>query len=139
MFELDVEKRLELWRSFRDSLSLSQEPLKDTQNFWKNAPFIAYNHKIDRFNKKSWPTPWEIIIYNKYDDFTKAIMIAHTLRLSDQYRNAPIIIKTLAEPSGREYNVVEVLETWVLNLSETEPVLLQDIPGSFMVENQVEL
>jgi hypothetical protein len=139
MFELDIEKRFEAWKAFRESLTLSMQPLKDTQFFWNSAPFIPYNYKIDRFNKNSWPTPWEIIISNRYDDFTKAIMIAYTLKLSKKFCDSSIVIKTLAESTGGEYNVVVVSETWVLNYFETEPVLLGNIIGSFMVENQIKL
>ncbi|NBO27822.1 MAG: hypothetical protein EBX47_06510 [Synechococcaceae bacterium WB8_1B_057] len=139
MFSLGIEERLEAWYKFRKSLSFSQDPLKETVFFWKNAPFIPFNHKIDRFNKNDWPTPWEIIIENQYDDFTKAIMIAYTLKLSIPYEDDMILIKTLVDKEKRVYNVVEVADNWVLNFCDSNVLRISEIPDSFMVENQVEL
>ena len=139
MFGLGIEQRLETWYKFRKSLGFSQNPIKEVHDFWKNAPFIPFNHKIDRFNFNSWPTPWEIIIENKYDDFTKAIMIAYTLKLSIPYENSNIFIKTLVDEQNREYNIVEIEDNWVLNFRDSVAVKVTDITDSFMVENQVEL
>jgi hypothetical protein len=81
MFEKSVEARLSAWASHRAELDNSEDPLTITWEFWRHSPYIPYNHNIEPFNPRSWPTPWDIIVENKYDDFTKSLMIAWTLKI----------------------------------------------------------
>lgn len=140
MFEKSVDDRLSDWATFRKQLTTSQTPLEDTWDYWQHAPYIPYNNKIDPFNQKSWPTPWEIIVSNRYDDFTKAVMIGWTLRLTETFKDTKIEIKTLVNDQKTcYYNIVCVGEEWAINYSDNGPILLKDIPGSFFIENIVEL
>lgn len=140
MFEKSIDDRLSAWADHRRYLTQCSDPLQEVHNFWRDAPFVPFNNKIDPYNKKSWPTPWEIIVSNRFDDFTKAVMIGWTLKLTDRFKNSKIEIKTLVNPTKKcYYNIVCVDDTWVINYNDNGPIPADDIPDSFYLENQVEL
>jgi len=140
MFNLSIDDRLSSWSQHRAELDQSNQPLEDVWEFWKQAPYIPYNNRVDPFYKASWPSPWEIIVENKYDDFTKAVMIAWTLKLTKKYKNSLIEIKTYVDmQKNSAYNVVCVDEEWVINYSDNGPILAENIPDSFLLENLIEL
>jgi hypothetical protein len=135
MFNQDVDQRLSLWYKHRLSLNNDSKPFESVINFWKSAPFIAFNHKIDRYNSSIWPTPWEIIVYNKYDDFTKALMIGWTLKLGEKYKNSTIVLKVLVDISTKlTYNVIVVDDIWILNFSESSIITAEDLPETIFIE-----
>ena len=92
MFKKNINDRISEWAKHRQQIDRSDTPLEDVWEFWQKAPFIPYNKNIDPYNKKSWPTPWDIIVENKYDDFTKSLMIALTLKYTNKFKNTPIEI-----------------------------------------------
>jgi len=137
MFSQSPEERLTDWKSFRDSLELSNDPLLDVINFWKSAPYVPYNHHVDPFNQRSWPTPWEIIIHNKYDDFTKALMIAWSLKYTKRFGKSDIQVRSMVDITrNTPYNIVSVDNKWILNYLDT-PVEAGSVIDNFRVENLV--
>lgn len=140
MFNQPIDDRLSSWAQFRDSLNTKDDPLTDVWEFWKRAPFIPYNHKVDPFYQASWPSPWEIIVENKYDDFTKAIMIGWTLKLTKKFQDSKIEIKTVVDKQkSAQYNIVCVDEEWIINYSDNGPIPSNTLPNSFLLENLIEL
>jgi len=140
MFNKPIEKRLESWIDHRRNLDNSDDPLQDTWDLWHTAPFVPHNQKIDPYHNRSWPSPWEIIAENKYDDFTRALMIGWTLKMTQKFRDSAIEIKTLVDNDrSREYNIVCVDNTWVINYSDVGPVTVDSVPESFRLENLIEL
>ena len=140
MFDQSSDKRLSLWAELRGSLSRLEDPLQAVCDFWKDAPFVPYNKNIDPRDRSSWPTPWEIVVANQYDDFTKALMIGWTLKYSKLYENSEIIIKTFIDTNKKiMYNVVCVDNSWVINYVDNSPVLIENLPDSFLLENIIEL
>jgi hypothetical protein len=140
MFDKSIDDRLSLWAQHRAQLNNSTSPFEDVWAFWSRAPYIPYNNKIDPYHRASWPSPWEIIVDNKYDDFTKAVMIAWTLKLTDRFNKSVIVVKTYVDKSkSRQYNIVCVDDTWAINYSDNGPVTIENIPESFLLENLVEL
>lgn len=140
MFQKSIDDRLSEWAAFRKSINTSSSPFEDVWEFWKQAPYIPYNHKIDPFNQRSWPTPWDIIVENKYDDFTKSLMIGWTILLTDRFKGSRVEIKTLVNDQKTcYYNTVCVDNEWVINYNDNSPVPVASIPTSFFIENLVEL
>ena len=139
MFNQPIDDRLSSWAQFRDSLNNKSEPLEDVWEFWKQAPFIPYNNKIDPFHQRSWPSPWEIIVENKYDDFTKAVMMAYTLKYTSRFSESDIqvqnIVGTFDNSKNLAYNVVCVDNKWILNYDDNQPVEVANVPVSFRLEN----
>ena len=122
------------------SLAKELDPLSKIAEYWKDTPLIAFNHAVDPYNHRSWPTPWEIIYENKYDDFTKAIMIGNTLKLTNRYCNSVIQLRTYVDKlKNKLYNVVIIDETWLINYNDNGPVLIENLPESFLLENLIEL
>ena len=140
MFHQSVEERLSAWASHRDELDNCDDPLGLTCDFWRFAPFIPYNKDIDPYNQRDWPTPWEIIVENRYDDFTKALMMAWSLKYTKRYKDSKIEIKTLVDSHKNcYYNIVCVDDTWALNYNDNGPEPIENIPESFSLENLIEL
>ena len=140
MFDLDVDDRLSAWSELRKHIDTSQDPFRAVTEFWMQTPFIAHNHKIDPFYQASWPTPWEIIVENKYDDFTKAVMIGYTILLTEKFKNSDVQIKTLVDTQfKRLYNIVCVDNTWVLNYDDSQVLHVDNIPSLYSLENLVVL
>ena len=87
-----------------------------------------------------WPTPWEIIESNRYDDFTKALMIGWTLKLTKKYQNSKIELKSMVDSNRtKEYNVVCIDDAWVLNYDDEGPVSSSKVNDQFKLENVIEL
>ena len=140
MFDKSIDDRLSFWSAHRTELEDSSDPLNDVWEFWKSAPYIPYNRNIDPFNQRSWPTPWDIIVENKYDDFTKSLMIAWSLRYTTRFKNSKIEIKTLVDKKKNcYYNVVCVDDSWVINYNDNGPTSIEDLPDSFYLENLIEV
>jgi hypothetical protein len=140
MFNKPPDERLSEWKSLRDSINHSDNPLPMVAEFWSKAPVIPYNHRIDQYNRKSWPTPWEIIVDNKYDDFTLGLMIGYTLKLTEKFANSKVELRTLVDQERTKlYNLVYIDDETVLNYDKWNSIKAQDIPDSFLLENLIDI
>jgi hypothetical protein len=140
MFNQPVDIRLTEWKTHRRELDESNNPLQDVWDFWHRAPFTPLNKEVDPYYQKSWPSPWQIIEANKYDDFTKSLMIGWTLKLTNKYKNSKIELKTLVDLARtREYNLIYVDDSWVINYNDNGPVPALEITGEFKLENLIEV
>lgn len=140
MFNQSVDQRLTEWINCRNTIDVSETPLQIVWDFWHSAPFIPFNKNIDPFFQRNWPSPWEIIAENKYDDFTRALMIAWTLKLTKKFNQSKIEIKTLVDSiHEREYNLVYVDDKWIINYHDNGPIDIKDLNGSFRLQNLVEV
>lgn len=136
MFKLSLDDRLLAWSSLRKQLENSGSPFEDLMEFWNKAQLVGYNTLIDPYCQANWPTPWEIIDNNVYDDFTKAIMMGYTLLLTERFKNNYIEVKTLIDRThGKLYNIVCINEICILNFKDDEVVDQGQIPGTCCVEN----
>jgi hypothetical protein len=140
MFQKSPDERLSAWSEFRQSLNATEFPLQELAEFWCNAPYVPYNKNVDPFNEQSWPTPWEIIIENKYDDFTKALMMAWSLKLTDKFKDSVIEIKTYTDlERHRQYNMVFIDNKDVVNYHDNAVVHAETVPDSFQLGFLVEV
>jgi len=140
MFNQSVDQRLTEWVNHRKRLDEVEDPLQEVWDFWHNAPFVPHNRNIDPYFQRSWPSPWEIISENKYDEFTRALMIGWTLKLTDKFKNSKIELRTLVDNlRAREYNLVYIDDSWVINYNDNGPVSVSAITETVRLENLVEL
>jgi hypothetical protein len=138
MFSKNTDDRISSWSTLRLNLETSQTPFDDVCEFWRSAPYTPFNRRLDPHYQKSWPTPWEIISENCYDDFTKAVMIAWTLRYTTRFKNEPIELRTYVDKNRTiVYNVV-IISNKVLNFSDNGPVDIADVNLDFMLENLID-
>jgi len=139
MFELQIDDRLSSWAALRLELESVDDPFQKVTDFWHDAPFTPYNRNIDQYHQKSWPSPWQIVVDNQYDDFTKALMIAYSLKFTKRFNESVIELRTIVDKSNRKYyNIVCVDNKWVINYGD-DVVTLENIPDSFLVENLIEV
>lgn len=137
MFKLDTDSRLTQWAELRTRVETSKTPFDEVCTFWNSAPYTPFNRRIDPYYQKSWPTPWEIISDNQYDDFTKSIMIAWTLRLTKRFRDAPIELRTYVDRNRTVvYNTV-VIADQILNFSDSEVVGIAVVDANYLLENLI--
>ena len=140
MFDQTTDDRLSSWAQHRAHLNQCGDPLHAVWEFWKPAPFIPYNNKIDPFYPRNWPTPWEIIVDNRYDDFTRALMIGYSLKWTNRFQQTPVEIRTVLDTERNlSYNIVYVDNKWAINYDDSGPVEWEIVPDKFLVENLVEL
>lgn len=140
MFNLSPDERLSAWADFRHSLDSSENPLETLIEFWDHPPYVPFNRNVDPYNQRSWPTPWEILIENKYDDFTKVLMMAWTLKLTATFKDSKIEIKTYTDAHrSRQYNLVFIDDEFVINYTDNGINKPSDIPESFQLENLIEV
>jgi uncharacterized membrane protein len=140
MFNLPVDERLSEWINHRNQLDVSKDPLQDVWDFWHSAPFIPHLRNIDPYHQRSWPSPWEIIENNQYDDFTKALMICWTLKLTNKFKNSKIELRTFVDGArSRAYNIVYIDDSWVLNYDDNGPVGAVDVDDTLILENLIDV
>lgn len=140
MFELTPDERLSAWAEHRHLLDCSPTPLEDLIAFWDHPPYVPFNRNVDPYNPKRWPTPWEILIENKYDDFTKVLMMAWTLKLTAKFKDSKIEIKTYTDADrSKQYNLVFIDDEFVINYVDNGINVPTDIPESFHLENLIEV
>ena len=140
MFNQPVDSRLTEWADHRRRLDEDSNPLQTVWDFWHLAPFTPHNRNVDPYYQQSWPTPWEIIVENRYDDFTKALMIGWTLKLTKKFKDSKIELRTLVDSNRtRQYNLLYIDDNWVINYSDNGPIPLPEIPDSFRLENLIEV
>lgn len=140
MFKKSPEERLSIWSEFRKTLNQCNDPFNAVSLFWQDAPRILFNYKVDPFNRKSWPTPWEIIVENKYDDFTLALMMGYTLKFTEKFKDSTIEVKTMVDYSKTKlYNLVFVDGEFVLNYDKNNAIKAADIDQELYVENNVDI
>lgn len=135
MFPKSSDSRLSAWLDLRKEVELSDTPFSLISEFWSHAPFTQYNKNIDQYNYKSWPTPWEIINENVYDDFTLALMMAYSVKYTSRYEKSHVEIRSFVNDSGTKlYNLVYIDNDVVLNYTNS-PVSTSDIPTDLRLEN----
>ena len=140
MFHKSPDERLSVWSDFRKELDTLDDPFTALAEFWSSAPLVIYNHKIDPYNKKEWPTPWEVIVENKYDDFTLALMMGYTLKLTKKYHNDKIEVRTMVDSNKTKlYNLVYVNDEEVLNYEPGIAVKSQFIDDNLYLENVIDI
>jgi hypothetical protein len=134
------DERLSEWAELRKELPTLEDPLTSVIEFWSDFRRIIHNHNVNPHNPADWPTPWEIIYENKYDDFTIALMMAYTLKLSESFKNSKVEVRTMVDSSQtRLYNLVYVNENEVLNYEAGRAVLAHELDSSLYLENLIEV
>lgn len=140
MFKLDEDERLAAWSEIRRVIDSSEDPLQVVIDFWANSPHTTGKPRLDPYYQASWPTPWELIVENRYDDFSKAVMMGFTLLLTEKYRQSLVEIRTLVDKEhNRLYNIVVVDNEWALNFNDLYAIKLTEIPEFCCLENLIVL
>ena len=140
MYKKTPDERLSEWAELRKELPTLDDPLTSVIEFWADFRTIIHNHNVNPHHPADWPTPWEIIYENKYDDFTIALMMAYTLKLSESFKNSKVEVRTMVDSAQtRLYNLVYVDDNDVLNYESSRAVKAHELNNSLYLENLVEV
>jgi len=83
MFDKSFYDRLQIWQELRNQVESADEPFELVKDFWHKAPLV--NISADPYDSSTWPSPWEMLLENKYCDFMKILAIFYTLQLTDRF------------------------------------------------------
>ena len=90
VFNLHGLDRLAEWKSFREGLETSEDPLGDVVRLWIQAPFVS--PYLNPNNPESWPDPWRLMLDLKLDDLAISLGMLYTLKLTRRFMRIPIEI-----------------------------------------------
>lgn len=138
MFRLNLNDRLDRWKSFRHSLNSFSIPraIDLTNQLWAACPFTP--HYLDPQDPDRWPDPWTLLAENYYCDLAKVLGIIYTLHLCDHGNalNPEIRIYTHTS-TGYTFNIAYLCGgKYVLNLSEGEIVNKEHISQDYILNQR---
>ena len=114
VFDLFGTDRLAAWKTFRDSLENSDQPLEEVAEFWSQAPFVS--PYLDPKNPKEWPDPWHLILDLRLDDLAIALGMYYTLKLTRRFMNSDYEIHmSIAENKKNKNYALIVDRMYILN------------------------
>lgn len=131
MFDKTYEQRLTIWRDFRLSLEESETPYEDVVEFYRRAPTMSLH--IDVTDKKSWPSPWELLSDNCYCDFSIVLGMAYSLQLTERFKGKNLEIHIGIDSASAESYHVLVLDNHVLGFNNS-CIEINNLPQDFVIE-----
>ena len=81
IFLLDYHTRLRFWHDLKESLkdADTQTICIEVDKFWQRVPISS--HYLHPDDIEDWPNPWELINYNNYCYYARALGMVYTLLL----------------------------------------------------------
>ena len=135
--DTNVDKRITLWREFRNTLENCTNPYQRTLEFWQQAPVTE--KYLNQYNSQQWPTPWELLKENRFCPVAIPLMIGWTLKLTTRFTKVPVLIKISIDiKSQRYYNLVEV-ENTIIDYENNSIVISNELPETVVCQEVVEL
>jgi hypothetical protein len=133
----DYETQFVSWKKFRNQIEKLEKPLEETIKFWTKAPLV--NKHLDPYRPETWPDPWQVIKDGKYNDLTIAVMIGHTLKLTERFKNSEIVIKQYLDIDKKVvYNICSI-DNKILNYPYGEVVEETELPKELVLQMVVPL
>jgi len=86
----DYETRVAEWVKCRRLIELSKSPIDFAISVYENVEQNSLQY--DPWDKKSWPTPWELIYANKYCAFTRILGIIYSLKLTKMFSHSQFFL-----------------------------------------------
>jgi hypothetical protein len=137
VFSEHYEKQFVAWKRLRNKIEKVSDPFEQTILFWNMAPLV--NKHLDPYRYKDWPNPWDIIKDGKYDELTKTIMVAHSLKLTKRFMKVPIEIRLYLDIDNKTVYNVCYIENKILNYPYGEVIIESDLPKNLVLQMAVPL
>lgn len=137
MFFETYEDQFSFWKKFRSRIEKIDAPLEETIKFWTKAPLV--NKHLDAYRPETWPDPWQIIKDGKYNDLTIAIMMGHTLKLTDRFKDSDIEIKQYLDMNNKVVYNTCVVDNKILNYQYGEIVVEEELPKDLVLQMAIPL
>lgn len=132
MFFKNFEQRMAEWRSFRDRLEVSNDPIQDTINYFNAAPIVKL--AADPYDRESWPSPWELIENNLYCDFVKILAICYTLQLTTKFSDSVFEIHITHDKEESITKYLLLINELCIGYEYDKPILTKDLPKTLQTE-----
>jgi hypothetical protein len=114
-FLLASSERRSHWKTFRQGLELLDMPAKLTAvaQYWSQAPLLC-QRAYDPDDAAHWPTPWELLHYNRWCRNSIAIGMENTLRLANVSADQ-LTLQLISDSQNVDLLVLIIDATAVLN------------------------
>jgi hypothetical protein len=126
MFDKNYEQRLEDWSEFRESLEDSEDPFRELIDYYRNAPYVSIH--TDPWNKDTWPSPWELVHENQYDDFCRVLGMCYSLQLTERFKDSKFEIH-ICTINNLGHLYLLFVDDLVFGIDDEKPVSRSEIPG----------
>jgi len=124
--------RLSAWRKFRQiqENQTIENQIQNTLDLWKLCHLGSTYYDFNEPNE--WPTPWELIIQDNYDSFTKALGISWTLIMIKDWKNQNLFLRCYKDIEQSSYYFLVELDDLglVLNYHFNQSISNKLIPQS---------
>jgi len=125
MFHKNYEQRLKSWSCLRQSLETSEDPFLEVLKFYKQAPYVSIH--TDPWSREMWPTPWELIYENQYDDFGRVLGMCYSLQLTERFKGSTFEIH-ISTDNSLSYLYLLFVDNHVLGFDDNKSILKKDLP-----------
>lgn len=137
MFDKKYDDRLRAWVEFRARLEHSNNPIKDTIDFYNRAPLVSIS--VDPYDDSTWLDPWSLLYENTYCDFSIILGIAYTLQLTSRFSSSTFEIHICTNYELSEVKYLLYIDQTVVGYRRDMPVDAKDIPQNLKAEKQYRL
>ena len=129
MFHKQYEDRLAVWSCLRNKLESVEDPYQAVIDFYKDAPYVRLH--ADPWDKNTWPSPWELIFENEYDDFCRVLGYCYSLQLTERFKDSKFEIHIgIDNQECRTLYLLIINNSIVLGWNESY-VSKESLPNSF--------
>lgn len=117
VFLLNPYEIIKDWSDFRKQLKTKskKEILTEVNAYWWKAPTVTY--LMDYEKPESWPTPWELIFENQFDDTARAYIMAETIYMieTNVFENSKINLTIVKDYEFEKTRSILIVDNFVLN------------------------
>jgi hypothetical protein len=133
-WQLPLKSRLQRWRRLRKEIveiTKIEKQLRVVIDFWKTTPLGTT--AIDPYTPSTWPSPWEMLNTNNYDENVVGLCIAYTLYYSD----IPCRILHVQNVDNNEIKLIVLVDdTYILNYNY-DSINTKEVIKEFNVLNDI--
>ena len=142
MWPVGYEECLQSWVQLREDCNNKslQEQLNQIAEWWGHAPRVK--HVIHWNDKESWPTPWELLADNSYDELAIALGMSYTILMLDNI-NATVEIAQAKDGTASDFYIALVddrkyilnYDPWLaVNIEQTDFTILNTIDSDQLLK-----
>ena len=115
MWPVGYEETLQSWVQLRHDCENKplEEQLNQIAKWWGHAPRI--NYAIHWQDKENWPTPWELLADNKYDELAIALGMSYTILMLENINATVELAHAKDNIASDNYIVLVDKRKYILN------------------------
>jgi len=115
MWPNGYQETLQSWVQLRSDCQ--NKPLLDQLNqitgWWGHAPRVK--HAVHWNDQKNWPTPWELLADNNYDELALALGIAYTIIMLSDITTTVELVQAKDDTASEYYIILVDNGKYILN------------------------